>query len=76
MNQKRIALSVLVLIAVVGGTFAATRAFFTDTETSTGSTFTVGTLDLQVGGADGTNVEPFVIENIGDILLTWNYFHF
>jgi spore coat-associated protein N len=66
MNQKRIALSVLVLIAVVGGTFAATRAFFTDTETSTGSTFTVGTLDLQVGGADGTNVEPFVIENIGD----------
>ncbi|MBU1200828.1 M73 family metallopeptidase [Patescibacteria group bacterium] len=66
MNEKRIALGVLVLIAVIGGTFAVTRAFFTDTETSTGSTFTVGTLDLDVGGANGSNVEPFVIENIGD----------
>lgn len=58
-------LGILVLIAVVGATYAVTRAFFTNTETSTGNVFTVGTLDLQVGGANGTNVEPFVIENIG-----------
>jgi len=66
MNNRRVALGILVLVAVVGATYAATRAFFTDTETSTGSTFTVGTLDLDVGGANGSNVEPFVIENIGE----------
>ena len=66
MNKRRIILGILVLMAVVGSTYAVTRAFFTDTESSTGSTFTVGTLDLEVGGANGSNVEPFVIENIGN----------
>ncbi|MFC1625786.1 hypothetical protein ACFL1Q_02010 [Patescibacteria group bacterium] len=65
MNKRRIMLAILVLIAVVGSTYAVTRAFFTNTETSTGNVFTVGTLDLEVGGANGTNVEPFVVENIG-----------
>jgi len=66
MNKKQLLISLLILVATVGLTFGITRAFFTDTETSTGSTFTVGTLDLDVGGANGTNVEPFVIDNIGE----------
>ena len=53
-------------MSVVGGVgIAATRAFFSNRETSTGSTFTVGTLDLKVGDADGTNIEPFIISGIG-----------
>ena len=66
MDKKRILLSVLVISVVIGATYAVTRAFFTDTESSTGSTFTMGTLDMDVGGANGTNVEPFIIENIGE----------
>lgn len=61
----RFLLGIVIIGAVSGITVVATRAFFTDTEQSTGSQFTVGTLDLDVGGANGTNVEPFVIENIG-----------
>jgi len=66
MIKKYVILSLLILVVVVGATYAATRAFFTDTETSTGSSFTVGTLDLEVGEANGSNVETFVIDNIGD----------
>lgn len=63
--KKKILLSMILISAVIGGTFLVTRAFFTDTETSAGNQFTVGTLDLDVGGANGTNVEPFVVTNIG-----------
>jgi len=63
--KKKILLSMVIIFALVGGTFMVTRAFFTDTETSAGNQFTVGTLDLEVGGANGTNVEPFVVSNIG-----------
>lgn len=64
--RPRLLLSVL-LIAIVGAVAGGlvTRAFFTDTETSTGSEFEVGTLDLDVGGANGSNVLPFQITNIG-----------
>ena len=64
--RPRLILSVLLIMivgAVTGG--LVTRAFFTDTETSTGSEFAVGTLDLNVGGENGTNVLPFQIDNIG-----------
>ncbi len=63
--KKKIFISLLIITAVGGLGFAATRAFFTDRETSTGSTFTVGTMDLAVGDANGSNVDPFVIEGIG-----------
>jgi predicted ribosomally synthesized peptide with SipW-like signal peptide len=61
--KKKILLSVLIVAAVSGITYTVTQAFFTDRETTTGSTFTVGTLDLSVGGENGT--DAFVIEGIG-----------
>jgi predicted ribosomally synthesized peptide with SipW-like signal peptide len=45
---KKILLSVLVVGAVGGTALAATNAFFSDTETSTGNTFTAGNLDLKI----------------------------
>lgn len=63
--KKRIVLSLFVICVTVSGTFLATRAFFRDTETGTGSKITAGTLDLEVGGANGTNIEPFIVANIG-----------
>lgn len=47
--MPRIILS-LALIAITGGalTFGATKAFFSDTETSTANTFTAGAIDLKV----------------------------
>ena len=64
--NKQIAGSFLAIIAVSLATFAVTGAYFTSKATTKGSRFTVGTLDLEVGGANGSNVEPFVIDNIGD----------
>lgn len=63
--RRQILLSTLVIAVAVGGTFAATRAYFTDRSTATGNNFTVGTLELEVGGANGSNVEPIVFDNIG-----------
>src|SRR3990167_4670038 len=46
--MKRILVSLLTIaiVAVVG--FAVTRAFFSDTETSSGNTITAGTIDISV----------------------------
>jgi predicted ribosomally synthesized peptide with SipW-like signal peptide len=63
--KKKILISILLTVLIGGGAVAATTAYFSNRETSTGSTFTIGTLDLKVGDADGTNVEPFVISGIG-----------
>lgn len=63
--KKRVFLSVLIIGAVMTGTFLVTRAFFRDTETATGSKITTGTLDMTVNGANGTVVEPFIVSNIG-----------
>lgn len=63
--KKQILLSVMVIGVVAVTTFQATKAYFTDSAKSLGSNFTVGTLDLSVGGANGTNIEPFIINNIG-----------
>jgi len=52
--MKKILLSV-VTIGVVGAIAAgATSAYFSDTETSTGNTFTAGTLDLKLANNDDT----------------------
>ena len=51
----------VVAMAVGMGTYA----YFSDTETSTGNTFTAGTLDLKVDGMDDPNVETyFTITNV------------
>lgn len=65
MNKKTILISILVIAAAVGLGIGISQAFFTDVETGTGSEFQVGTLDMDVDGANGTNVEPFTINNIG-----------
>ena len=46
--MKKILVSVMVIAMVAGLIGAGISAFFSDTETSTGNTFTAGTLDLQV----------------------------
>ncbi|OGZ98476.1 MAG: hypothetical protein A3C07_02600 [Candidatus Sungbacteria bacterium RIFCSPHIGHO2_02_FULL_47_11] len=60
--MKKIILSLSVLAAVAAVAVGATTAFFSDTETSTGNTFTAGAIDLTVdntsyfsnsGGEDG-----------------------
>jgi predicted ribosomally synthesized peptide with SipW-like signal peptide len=48
--MKKIILSVAVLALVGAGVFGITRAYFSDTETSTGNTFTAGTIDIKVDG--------------------------
>lgn len=60
---------ILISLAIVGvvGSFSyfVTQAYFSDKKTSAGNTFAVGTLNLEVGGLAGANVEPFVISDIG-----------
>src|SRR3989344_8611675 len=47
-NYRRILLSSVVIAFVASLVFAGTQAFFSDTETSTGNTFTAGELDLTI----------------------------
>lgn len=49
--MKRILLSLLVVGVVGGAALAGSRAFFSDTETSTGNTFTAGDIDLKIDNA-------------------------
>jgi len=46
--MKKILLSILTIAVVSAVGVAATRAFFSDTETSSGNTFTAGSIDLQI----------------------------
>ncbi|MFA5776605.1 MAG: TasA family protein [Patescibacteria group bacterium] len=43
-------ISVLSVLAVTGGAFALTRAYFSDQEKSVGNTFETGTIDIAVNG--------------------------
>lgn len=63
--MKKIFLSLIIIGAVSSLTYFVTQAYFTDKKTSLGNTFSVGTLNLEVGGGTGSNVEPFVISDIG-----------
>lgn len=63
--NRKILISLLIVTLMGGAGFAVTRAFFTDRETVTGSRFTVGTLDMAVGGENGTISQPFTVNNIG-----------
>lgn len=63
--MKKILISLLSLILVIGLVGLGVFAYFSDTETSSGNVFTAGTLDLKVDGQDGisqkiylTNLEP------------------
>lgn len=60
--DKKILMSLIIISAVVGATFGATTAYFSDTETSTGNTFTAGSIDLKVDNTchykDGNCPDP------------------
>lgn len=51
----------IALVSVVG--IGATKAWFSDTEASTGNSFTAGTLDLNLDGGN-TNVVKFNLSNL------------
>jgi predicted ribosomally synthesized peptide with SipW-like signal peptide len=46
--KKSIILSLVMVVAIAAGVIGATKAFFSDTETSTGNTFAAGAIDLKV----------------------------
>ena len=46
--MKKILVSVSIIAAVAAVVVGATTAFFSDTETSTGNTFTAGSIDLKI----------------------------
>jgi len=53
--MKKILLSLFTVALVAGGLWAGTSAYFTDTETSTGNTFTTGTIDISVNDLNPWN---------------------
>ena len=57
-----IALLGVLLVAALAG--AGTFAYFSDTETSSGNTFTAGTLDLAVGDENPNNSPDFTIGDV------------
>ena len=79
--NKRILASIVVIALMGVAIGAGTLAYFSDTETSTGNTFTAGTLDLQVDGGDvnvvkwtvanfkptGQATKTFALQNVGSI---------
>lgn len=62
--MKKILVSVLTIGLVASVAFGATRALFSDTETSTGNTFTAGTLDLEVDGENDPDVVHVSLSNM------------
>lgn len=63
--MKKIFCLTIALLLLIGSTGAATWAYFSDTEASTGNQLIAGTLDLKTDNADGvtqtlyaTNMEP------------------
>lgn len=64
--NKKVLLAILAVggLATIGGV-AVTSALFSDTETNTANTFTAGTLNMTVGGADGTAFESLNLANLG-----------
>jgi len=63
---KRIILSLAMIVLTIAGVTSATMAYFSDTATSTGNTFTAGTLGLTL---DETGTIPINLTNMqpGDI---------
>ena len=61
MNKILLSLLTISLVSVVA--VGATRAYFSDNETSTGNSFTAGTLDLNLDGTNA-NVVKFSLTNL------------
>ena len=56
--KKRILISLLAIVAAAAIVIGGTTAFFSDTETSTGNTFTAGAIDLKIDSTTSYNGEP------------------
>jgi len=65
MNPKKLLLGLLVLALGAMTVRNLTSALFTDTERTEDSTFTAGTLDINVDEHDGTVFDNIVVSNIG-----------
>lgn len=61
--MKKILFSFLIIFVFVGLISGVTSAYFSDTVTSTGNTFTTGILDLNLDG-NNTNVVKFEVTNM------------
>ena len=61
--MKKILISLLGLILVIGLVGLGVFAYFSDKETSNGNIFTAGTLDLNIDGGN-TNVVKFTVANM------------
>ena len=59
--MKKIIISLAVVGAVAAAVVVGTTAFFSDTETSTGNTFTAGTIDIT---SSFSQTEPFVFDDM------------
>lgn len=71
--MKQIIVSIIIITAIISTTIKATKAYFSDTEDSSGNTFSTGTLNLTLDGAN-TNVAKFNVSGMipGDIQTgTW-----
>ncbi len=63
--MKKILISLITMAAVAGLIGGGAFAYFNDTETSSGNTFTAGTLDLKVDGKDdGTTVAHVTLSDM------------
>ena len=65
MNPRKLLLALVAL--GLGGVmvYNLTSALFSDVETNADSTFTAGTLDMDVDGNNGQLFENIVVDNIG-----------
>lgn len=64
--NKKIVMSLSVIAAVAAVVVGGTGAFFSDTETSTGNTFTAGAIDLKVDSKQHYNGMECVMNTPGD----------
>jgi hypothetical protein len=63
--MKKILFSLVIIGVISSISFFVTRAYFSDKKTALGNTFSVGTLNLQVGDSNNSNAEPFSIAAVG-----------
>ena len=67
--NRKVLISLFIIGILALGIGWGTHSLFVDTETSSGNTFTAGTLDLKVGGKDDPNIVTITISNMkpGDV---------
>ena len=64
-KAKSLFLSLIVIVGVVGAVVLGTRAYFSDTETSAGNTFTTGTIDIAVDDENPwSRTEPYELTDM------------